>query len=62
MLEPLTMETASTKVTLSDCGKALDALHDEIAKLSLDKVALERKISALLTQGRIISELARRLA
>lgn len=52
----------STSVTISDCGKALEAIEKEIQELSRRKTEIERKIEALLTQGRMIHELVRRIA
>ena len=51
-----------TQVTLSDCGRALSGIEDEIQRLQREKLAVERKIAALKTQGLLISELGRRLA
>ena len=50
-----------TKVTLSDCAKALEEIDREVEKLERDKKEVERKIAALKTQGLIISQLARQL-
>ena len=51
-----------SKVTLSDCGKALSEIEAEVQRLQREKLSVERKIAALMTQGRLISELARRVA
>ena len=48
-----------TQVTLSDCGRALSGIEDEIQRLQREKLAVERKIAALKTQGLLISELGR---
>ena len=48
-----------TQVTLSDCGKALDTIEREIEDLKRRKVAIQRKIDALLTQGLLIKQLVR---
>jgi len=50
------------KVTISDCGKALDEIKREIDRLSLQQREIERRKEALLTQGLIINELVRRIA
>lgn len=50
-----------SKVTLSDCGKALSEIEAEVQRLQREKLSVERKIAALMTQGRLISELARRV-
>lgn len=55
-------ETIVTKVTISDCGKALEAIDREVQELNRKKTDIERKVASLLTQGRIIHELVRRLA
>lgn len=55
-------ETVVTAVTISDCGKALEAIGREIQELNRKKVDIERKITSLLTQGRLIHELVRRIA
>lgn len=55
-------EVQVTKVTISDCGKAVDEIEREIAKLLLDKIEVERKIAALRTQGLMITELTRHIA
>lgn len=51
-----------TKVTLSDCGKALNSIEAELQRLDREKTELNRKEAALRTQGLMISELIRRLA
>ena len=50
------------KVTISDCGKALDEIDREMTKLHLQLKEIERKREALRTQARIIQELVRHLA
>ena len=47
------------KVTLSDCSKALNAIEDEIDVLKRQQIETQRKIDALLTQGRMIKQLSR---
>lgn len=47
------------KVTLSDCAKALNAIEDEIDVLKRQQIETQRKIDALLTQGRMIKQLSR---
>lgn len=49
----------STKVTLSDCARALDGIEQQISALKLEKISVERKIAALMTQGRLIDLLRR---
>ena len=53
--------TQVEKVTISDCGKALDEIERQIAHLTFEKLSIERKIQALKTQGLIISNLMRLL-
>ena len=50
-----------TRVTISDCAKALDGIESELQRLEREKLAIDRKIAALRTQGLLISELGRRL-
>ena len=50
-----------TKVTLTDCAKALSGIDAEMQHLEREKTAIERKIEALRTRGLMISELGRRL-
>ena len=54
-------QTQVTKVTISDCAKALDEIEREIEKLQSDKKEVERKITALRTQGLMISQLVKHL-
>ena len=53
--------TQAGKVTISDCGKALDEIERQIAHLTFEKLSIERKSQALKTQGLIISNLMRLL-
>lgn len=53
--------TQVEKVTISDCGKALDEIERQIAQLTFEKLSIERKSQALKTQGLIISNLVRLL-
>lgn len=53
------MSDQVTQVTVSDCGKALDTIEREIEDLKRRKVAIQRKIDALLTQGLLIRQLVR---
>ena len=53
--------TQVEKVTISDCGKALDEIENQIQQLNREKISIERKIQALKTQGLIITNLARLL-
>jgi prefoldin subunit 5 len=46
-------------VTLSDCSRALDAIEHEIEELKRLRTETQRKIDALLTQGRMIKQLSR---
>lgn len=50
------------KVTISDCGKALDEIDRELVTLSLQLKEINRKREALRTQALIINELVRRIA
>lgn len=54
-------QTQVTKVTISDCAKALDEIEREIEKLQSDKKEVERKITALRTQGLMVSQLVKHL-
>ena len=53
--------TQVEKVTISDCGKALDEIENQIQQLNREKISIERKIQALKTQGLIITNLVRLL-
>jgi len=50
------------KVTVSDCGKALDEIAREIDALKLQTKEIDRRIQALRTQALIINALVRRIA
>ena len=50
-------ELNSTKVTISDCGNAIEAIENELAKLEFDRRELERKISMLRTHAVMIRQL-----
>ena len=45
------------KVTISDCGKALDEIEQQIEQLKRDRLALDRKIQALMTALRQVMQL-----
>lgn len=47
------------KVTISDCGKALDELEYQIKLLTLERANIDRKIAALRTQGMLINALVK---
>ena len=49
------------KVTISDCANALNAIDEQIEKLTRDKTAIQRAIDALRTQGLLINQLVKRL-
>lgn len=51
----------STKVTISDCGKALNHIEAEIKNLERERLNVQRSIDALRTQGFMISQLVRYL-
>ena len=48
-------------VTISDCGRALQEIEEQIAHLKRQKIAVDRKIEALRTQGFLISKLVKLL-
>ena len=47
------------RVTLSDCGRALDSIETELCRLEAQKREVERKIAALRTQALMILKVAR---
>ena len=57
-----TLPVQVTTVTLTDCGKAISSIEAEMQRLAREKTELERRLSALRTQGLMIRELARRLS
>ena len=49
------------KVSLSDFGRALDAIENELYRLASQKREIARKMAALHTQAMVITQVARRM-
>ena len=49
------------KVNLSDFGRALDAIENELYRLASQKREIARKMAALHTQAMVITQVARRM-
>ena len=50
-----------SQVTISDCGRALEQLDNEMQQLKCQQASTQRKIDALYTQSQLIRQLVRLL-